>query len=117
MKNQLSKARVNEWFWGWFLIAPTTIGLIVLNIIPAIQTFYLSFFKSGDFGKGNIFVGLDNYRKMINDAQVWGAVGNTLLYTLLVVPIGVFISAIIAVLLNRNLKGQSIYRSIYYIPV
>lgn len=117
MNNQLSKARVNEWFWGWFLIAPTTIGLIVLNIIPAIQTFYLSFFKSGDFGKGNIFVGLDNYRKMINDAQVWGAVGNTLLYTLLVVPIGVFISAIIAVLLNRNLKGQSIYRSIYYIPV
>ncbi|NMA65394.1 MAG: sugar ABC transporter permease, partial [Clostridiaceae bacterium] len=117
MKNQLSRAKINEWFWGWFLIAPTTIGLIILNIIPAIQTFYLSFFKSGDFGKGNIFVGLENYKKMVNDAQVWAAVGNTLLYTLLVVPIGVFISAIIAVLLNRNIKGQSIYRSIYYIPV
>ncbi len=117
MKNQLSKAKINEWCWGWFLIAPTVIGLIILNIIPAIQTCYLSFFKSGDFGKGNIFVGLANYEKLIKDAQVWSAVGNTLLYTLLVVPISVFISAIIAVLLNRNLKGQSIYRGIYYMPV
>lgn len=103
--------------WGWFLAAPTVIGLVILNIIPAIQTFYLSFFKSGDFGRGNIFVGLENYRKLINDTQVWYAVRNTLLYTLLVVPASVFLAAVIAVLLNKNIKGKSIYRSIYYMPV
>ena len=56
-----TKREVNEWFWAWFLIAPTIIGLIVLNIIPIFQTLYLSFFKSGDFGRGNIFIGLNNY--------------------------------------------------------
>ena len=111
------KTKKNEWLWGWFLIAPTVIGLVILNIIPAIQTFYLSFFKSGDFGRGNIFVGLENYRKLINDTQVWYAVRNTLLYTLLVVPVSVFLAAVIAVLLNKNIKGKGIYRSIYYMPV
>lgn len=111
------KVKINEWLWGWFLAAPTVIGLVILNIIPAIQTFYLSFFKSGDFGRGNIFVGLENYRKLINDTQVWYAVRNTLLYTLLVVPASVFLAAVIAVLLNKNIKGKSIYRSIYYMPV
>lgn len=35
--------------WAWFLIAPTIIGLIVLNIYPILQTFYMSFFRTGDF--------------------------------------------------------------------
>ncbi len=112
-----SKSKINEWLWGWFLVAPAVIGLIILNIIPAIQTFYLSFFKSGDFGRGNIFIGLENYKKLINDSQVWYAVRNTLLYTLFVVPVSVFLAAVIAVLLNKNIKGRGIYRSIYYMPV
>lgn len=118
MKGQLcNKSKLNEWFWGWFLIAPTVIGLIILNIYPAIQTFYMSFFKSGDFGRNNIFIGFGNYQRMFNDHQVWYAVLNTFKYTILVVPLGVFISAILAVLMNNKLKGQNLYRAIYYIPV
>lgn len=112
-----SKREVNEWCWGWFLIAPTVIGLLILNIIPIFQTFYMSFFKSGDFGRGNIFVGLDNYRKMLNDPQVWGALGNTIKYTVIVVPLAIIISMLVAVLLNGNIKGKSLYRTIYFIPV
>ncbi|WP_025705886.1 carbohydrate ABC transporter permease [Paenibacillus graminis] len=98
VSRRISRQTWGEWSWGWFLIAPTMIGLIVLNIIPIIQSAYLSFFKSGDFGRGNIFVGLDNYRKMFDDVQVWHAVGNTLLYTVLVVPISIALSLIVAVL-------------------
>ena len=105
-------AKISEWFWGWFLIAPTIVGLIILNIIPAIQSFYLSFFKSGDFGRGNIFVGFANYEKMLSDPQVWYAVINTLKYTILVVPLSVFLSAVIAVMLNNNIEGQNSYRAI-----
>ncbi|WP_214627348.1 carbohydrate ABC transporter permease [Paenibacillus agaridevorans] len=107
----------NEWSWGWFLIAPTVIGLIVLNIIPIIQTVYLSFFKSGDFGRGNVFVGFGNYLKMFGDPQVWHAVGNTLMYTVLVVPISIMIAMVVAVMLNGNLGGKSLYRTIYFIPM
>ncbi|WP_445668171.1 carbohydrate ABC transporter permease [Paenibacillus sp. FSL F4-0125] len=108
---------MNEWSWGWFLIAPTIIGLLVLNIIPIFQTMYLSFFKSGDFGKGNIYVGIDNYKKMFGDSQVWHAVGNTLGYTLIVVPITIIIAMLLAVLLNGKIKGKSLYRTIYFIPM
>jgi multiple sugar transport system permease protein len=117
MRRRHMKAQINEWFWGWFLIAPTIIGLMVLNIIPAFQTLYLSLFKSGDFGRGNIFVGLENYQKMIHDEQVWYAVGNTLKYTLIVIPAVIIFSMIIAVLLNQKLRGKYIYRTIYFIPV
>lgn len=112
-----SKRTLNTWYWAWFLIAPTIIGLIILNIIPIFQTFYMSFFKSGDFGRGNIFVGLQNYKHMFQDAQVWGAVLNTLLYTVIVVPITVIISLVVAVLLNTKIKGRDVYRTIYFIPM
>ena len=112
-----SKKTINEWKWAYALIAPTIIGLIVLNIIPILQTLYLSFFKSGDFGKGNIFVGFSNYKKMFTDIQVWHAVGNTLKYTIIVVPVTVIIAMILAVLLNSKIKGKGIYRTIYFIPM
>jgi len=117
LPNKVSKNTWNEWVWAWFLIAPTIIGLIVLNIIPIIQTAYMSFFKSGDFGRNHVFVGLDNYVRMFHDPQVWQAVVNTLIYTLLVVPISIAFAMLIAVLLNRPIKGKSIYRTIYFIPM
>ncbi|MEK5252847.1 sugar ABC transporter permease [Paenibacillus sp. FSL F4-0125] len=117
IQRKISRSTMNEWSWGWFLIAPTIIGLLVLNIIPIFQTMYLSFFKSGDFGKGNIYVGIDNYKKMFGDSQVWHAVGNTLGYTLIVVPITIIIAMLLAVLLNGKIKGKSLYRTIYFIPM
>lgn len=117
VKRKIGAKTWNEWSWGWFLIAPTMIGLIVLNFIPIVQTAYLSFFKSGDFGRGNIYIGGENYRKLIHDPQVWHAVGNTLLYTLLVVPVSIAIAMLVAVLLNGKLAGRSLYRTIYFIPM
>lgn len=114
---KVSKKTWNEWCWGWLLVAPTILGLIVLNIIPIFQTLYLSFFKSGAFGKGNIFVGLENYKTLIQDEQVWHAVGNTIGYTCLVVPLTTIIALLMAVALNGKLKGKGIYRTIYFIPM
>ena len=117
LKARITKRKWDEYKWAWFMIAPTMIGLIVLNIIPIFQTLYLSFFKSGAFGKGNIFVGLENYQKLVSDEQVWCAVRNTLVYTLGVVPITVALALFIAVLLNGKLKGKGIFRTIYFIPM
>ncbi len=116
-KMKFSVKTWNEWCWGWGMIFPTIAGLIILNIIPIFETFYLSFFKSGAFGKGNIFVGLENYKKMFQDVQVWYAVRNTLGYTCLVVPVTVIIALLLAVALNGKMKGKGIYRTIYFIPM
>ena len=107
----------NEFLWGWAFILPTMIGLIVLNIIPIIQTIYQSFFKTGDFGKGNIFVGAANYTKLFNDGQVWQALLNTFKYAIVEVPFSIAIALILAVLLNRKMKGRSVYRTIFFLPM
>lgn len=115
-KNKISKSKLNEWMWGYIMILPTFIGLMVLNIIPAIQTLVLSFEKSGAFGKST-WVGLDNYIKLFKDPDVIQATINTLKYAILVVPATAIISLIVAVLLNKKMKGVSVYRTIYFLPM
>ena len=84
-KKGTSQAR-NEFIWGWAFILPTMLGLIILNIYPIFKTIYESFFKTGDFGKGNIFIGFDNYVKLFHDAEVWQALLNTFKYAIVEVP-------------------------------
>ena len=117
LRLRASAATRNEWYWAWAMIAPTIIGLIVLNIIPIFQTLYMSFFKSGAFGKGNIFIGLENYRHLLADAQVWYATRNTLVYMLCVVLITTAIALLLAVALGGKLRGKGVYRTIYFIPM
>lgn len=103
--------------WGWLFILPTMIGLVILNIIPIFQTIYQSFFKTGDFGKGNIFIGLQNYEKVFGDGEVWQALINTFKYAIVEVPFSIVIALVLAVLLNRKIKGRSVYRTIIFLPM
>ena len=107
----------SEFMWGWMFILPTIIGLIVLNIIPIFQTIYQSFFKTGDFGRGNIFVGVENYVKVFGDSEVWQSLINTFKYAIVEVPFSIAIALVLAVLLNRKMKGRSAYRTIIFLPM
>lgn len=115
-KKMTNRAR-NELFWGWLFVLPTLIGLMILNIIPIFQTIYQSFFKTGAFGQGNVFVGVQNYLKLFQDVEVLKALRNTIVYTVLEVPLSVAIALVLAVLLNQNIKGKSLYRTIYFLPM
>ena len=117
MINKGTPRERNEFMWGWLFILPTMIGLIVLNIIPIFQTIYQSFFKTGDLGKGNIFIGLDNYVKLMGDAEVWQSVINTFKYAIVEVPFSIAIALVLAVLLNRKMMGVSAYRTIFFLPM
>ncbi|MCI9283308.1 MAG: sugar ABC transporter permease [Lachnospiraceae bacterium] len=103
--------------WGWLFILPTMLGLIVLNIIPIFQTIWQSFFKTGDFGRGNIFIGAENYIRLFGDTEVWQSVLNTFKYAIVEVPFSIAISLVLAVLLNRKMKGVSAYRTIFFLPM
>lgn len=113
---KLSKSTVNEWAWAYLMIGPTLIGLLILNIIPAIQTLMLSFQKVGAFGTGE-WVGFNNYIKLFKDEAVIRATFNTFKYAIIVVPLTVVFSLIVAVLLNKKIKGVSTYRTIYFLPM
>ena len=115
--NYAKKRERREFLWGWGFILPTMLGLCILNIYPIISTIQKSFYKVGDFGKGSTFVGLDNYIKVFGDSQVWQALFNTLKYVVMQVPLSIFLSLITAVLLNQKIKGKSIYRGIFFLPM
>ena len=107
----------SEFFWGWIFILPTMLGLIVLNIYPMIDTIKQSFCKMGDFGRGSQFVGLDNYKKVLGDSEVWQALWNTIKYAIIEVPFSVVIALLLSVLLNKKIKGRSVFRTIFFLPM
>ncbi|OTN89564.1 hypothetical protein A5819_002062 [Enterococcus sp. 7E2_DIV0204] len=118
MEKKINRCKYNqeEILWGAILIAPTLMGLIILNIKPAIETLILSFQKSSGFGK-TVWAGLENYKKLIGDPEVTQAVINTLAYTLIAVPFIIVLSLVAAVLMNQKVKGISFYRTLYFLPV
>ena len=107
----------NECIWGWLFILPTMIGLIILNIYPIFKTIYESFFKTGDFGRGNVFIGLENYKRILTDGEVWQSLLNTFKYAIVEVPFSLVIALLLAVLLNRKMKGRAAYRTIFFLPM
>ena len=117
IKRKITSREKNEFLWGWAFILPTMIGLIVLNIYPIIKTIYESFFKTGDFGKGNIFIGLANYQRVLTDPEVWQSLLNTFKYAIVEVPFSIIIALVLAVLLNRKMKGRAAYRTIFFLPL
>lgn len=104
-------------FWGWLFVLPTVIGLIVLNFYPMLKTIWQSFHRVGDFGKGNIFVGTENFAMIVKDDNLWQSLLNTVLYTILEVPLSIALALVIAVLLNGKIKGRTLFRTIFFLPM
>ena len=69
-------------FWGYAMIAPGLIGLLVFYIWPMFQTFYFSFTEWGPFGDAE-WTGLSNYRALFSGPEFLMALRNTLVYTVL----------------------------------
>ncbi len=116
-KKKWTSQEKNEFIWGWAFILPTMIGLIILNIWPIFDTIIQSFFKTGDFGKGNIFIGFQNYKTILGDPEIWQALLNTFKYAIVEVPFSIAIALVLAVLLNRKMLGRAAYRTIFFLPM
>ena len=115
-KTCVNKRTLKHWVWGYFFVAPTIIGLIILNIYPIIDNIVLSFQKSLGFGRYS-FVGLENYRKLFQDVDVWIGLKNTIVFSAISVPMGILISLVFAWLMSKPIKGTSVYRVIYFMPM
>ena len=117
MFKHMSPKERTEAKWGLLFVAPTILGLIILNFYPIFNTIYQSFCKTGDFGKGNTFVGLANYSKVLAASETWQSFWNTIKYAIIEVPLGIIIALILAVLLNKKIAGRSIYRTTFFLPM
>jgi multiple sugar transport system permease protein len=101
---------------AFLYILPTYAVLFTFIILPIFFAFYLSFTKWNLLGTIQ-HVGTSNYRALIHSEEFWKALINTFYYTFITVPLCMAISLLLALLLNTKIKGLSIYRAAYFMPV
>lgn len=107
--------RKNNTLWGIIFLSPQLIGLLAFAVIPLISALVLSFMEWNGFGD-RTFVGLANFTFQFTNADFWTATVNTVIFTVLTVPIGLSISLLLAVALNK-IRGKEFYRLVYFMPV
>ena len=113
---KMSAAAKREQNWAYIMVAPTIIGLIVLNLWPFVQTLYTSFCEHLGFGHYK-FVGLQNYIDIFQRPEFWRATWNTIYFCILTVPLGLFLSLLVAMLLNAKIRGKGAFRTIFFLPM
>lgn len=104
----------NNWA-GYLFLAPWLIGLIGLTAFPMGFSLYLAFTRF-DLLTAPDWVGLQNFKDMLNDRKFWASVTVTVKYVLLGVPLALSFALAVALLLNRGIRGLRVYRAIYYVP-
>ncbi|MFZ5912195.1 MAG: carbohydrate ABC transporter permease [Chloroflexota bacterium] len=100
---------------GMLFLLPWTIGFLVFTLYPMAASFYYSF--TIYHARAPLeWIGLKNYIDLLHDDLFWQSLYNTLYMVIIGVPLTLLMSFICAVLLNLKVKGQSIYRVIYFLP-
>jgi len=96
---------------------PALIMLSIFMIYPTIEVFRMSLYKWGGFSNNKVFVGLDNFKILWNDMNFIHALQNSVLLLVIVTIFTMFMAILFAAILTReNIKGNSLFRVIFYIP-
>ncbi|MGM1048791.1 multiple sugar transport system permease protein [Paenibacillus uliginis N3/975] len=101
--------------YGYAFIAVALVVFAMFTAYPVVSAFIISFQKYKPLGSE--YIGFENYIATFSDSLFWKSIYNTVLYTVLTVPVGLFISFSVAILiLPLRKKTQSIFKAIYYLP-
>jgi multiple sugar transport system permease protein len=109
------KKQTQETIIAYTFIAPNFIGFAVFTLVPLVFALFLSFL-SWDGANPIRFAGLGNFTRLFTDPVFWRALGNTVLYTLGVVPLTLGCSLFLAILLNQKLRGRNFFRTVAFFP-
>ena len=114
--NPISYVFTHERLCGYVFIAPWFLGFLVWTLIPFLASIFLSLTNWSLLGKFE-FLWFANYQKMFtSDKRFIAALSNTWIYVLVSIPLKQMIALSIAMLLNQELRGIYIYRTIFYLP-
>lgn len=107
-----------EAIWGYLFISPWIIGFLLLTAIPMLATFVFTFTNVTLTGDQPLrFVGFENYQEMLSDPKTWDALGATLRFAAIALPIGLLFPFAIALLLNsKSLRGSRYFQALFFMP-
>lgn len=116
-KRKRSALLRREHYWGLAFITPPFIGFLIFMAFPIVFAFVASLTKwNGMNVMTEQFVGLRNYAKLMSDAKFWKTLLNTIIY-MIGIPCGMILGILIAMGMNRKIRGIKVLRTLYYIPV
>jgi multiple sugar transport system permease protein len=117
MLNSRLPSRTSENLVGYAFLAPALLVLGTFVVLPILYAIFLALQKVQLLGGIEYqFVGLRNFARLQADDRVWIALGNTIEYVAIVVPAQTGLALLLAVSLNAGVRGQSLWRVIYFLP-
>ncbi len=119
-QRQVESHKARRWrtdLVGWGFVLPFLLVYAVFLVWPVIQGLRMSLFNWSIGGIGSSqFLGLFNYQELFSDPAFWNSLGVTLLFTVLSTPILVVLALILALLVNRAIPAQGLFRTIFFAP-
>ena len=113
---RLSPAQRREEIQGYLFISPWIIGFLVFTIGPLVASLWYSL-NQYTLLRPPVWVGLANYSQaLFRDSLFWKSVERTLMWTLWTVPLGIIGSFLAALLLNRGVRGTTVWRVLFFLP-
>lgn len=112
LKNIMEKESVSAWLY----LAPALILLGIFTFYPTIQLFINSFYEMDGMGTKD-FVGSGNYVGLLHDEEFWNTVKNSFTFILWSVPLSMGAGLGLALLINKDIKGKGVFRTIFFSPV
>ena len=100
---------------GLIFIGPWIVGFLMLNVYPILASLYYSLCDYSVLAPP-VFVGAANYTGLATDAVFWKAVYNTIFFAAFSIPLGLVVSLTLAILLNFDLPGKGIFRTVFFLP-
>lgn len=112
-----NRARRRELITAVVMLAPSLLFLAAFTYWPIVRSLMYGFFDV-QLGSTEIFyVGWENYQRLWHDALFWQSLRNTVVYMVVTVPTSIGLALLLAVALDRKLRGTALYRSIFFYPV
>lgn len=102
---------------GYGFILPALTGITLFGLLPLAYALYVSLRRYDLLAPTSAFIGLANYQRVLADPTFWRALLNTAHYAVLLIPAQTCLGLFLALLVQKNSAGVSIFRASYYLPV
>lgn len=100
---------------AYTFLLPNIIGFLLFILVPVIASFFMSFTSWNGFGDIE-FIGLDNYVQLLKDENFKISFLNSILFMVISVPVTLFLSVLIAVILNQGVRFVKVFRTAVFLP-
>lgn len=108
--------RTRQWLYGWLMLLPSMVLLVMFTHYPAVANLWHSFYSTPKGARPSVFIGLDNYRNLVDDPIFWQALSNNLIYAAGTIPLSIALALLMAVWVNGRIAGKGFLRLAYFTP-